>query len=216
MKFEVGKEYKTRSGLKVVIYDLNYRDNYPIAGKVLYENGKWTLESWDKDGKYYFNTIENRESDYDLILPEPIILKDDFGTQLPDDIKSLPKAKKGFKLKYRKGGCANKEQPDFKGYLYDSSEKWQYDDRWEGTFSNRHYLELIPFKQYWSKPEDIPNNGNIWMRHMDYDNQYRKIDVIESKSIVIGAAWLSYSNNLQNYRWSLTPYGEGNECLIEN
>ena len=214
MKFEVGKEYKTRDGLRAIIYDVNYREDYPIAGKVLCEDDEWVMDCWTEAGVCVYND-DNEPSPDDLILPELITLKDDFGTQLPRAIKFLPVAKEGFKLKYLKGGIPNKDNSTFEGYCW-NLDKWVYEKDWGGWLSNNHYLELIPIKQYWSKPEDIPNNGNIWMKHKE-GVVYTKIESIDKNRFETDFDSIAFKDySLQNYRWSLTPYGEGKECLIEN
>lgn len=66
MNIEVGKFYKTRSGLKVRIYATDAGGMYSTHGAV-FSSGMWASYSWTMFGKHYDN-IEDR---YDIIHTWP-------------------------------------------------------------------------------------------------------------------------------------------------
>ena len=68
-KFEVGKEYSTRSGKKAKVFEINEKNftSSKILGAILEEDGRSEMASWGIDGRFF----SNREFGSDLMPPEP-------------------------------------------------------------------------------------------------------------------------------------------------
>lgn len=65
-KIDLSQEYKTRSGLKVVLFAFSDDENYPLVGQ--YYDKKWWNEQWKSNGTY----IEGTTGELDLIeVTEP-------------------------------------------------------------------------------------------------------------------------------------------------
>lgn len=62
MKLEIGKEYMTRDGFKVKVYDITNNENYPVIAGVT-KNNIVTPTSYTIDGVY----VCGRSSSYDII-----------------------------------------------------------------------------------------------------------------------------------------------------
>lgn len=60
MKLEIGKEYVTRSGLKVKIYDIAGNENYPVIAGVV-EDNTVTPYTYTKEGKFTSGHIHNKD-----------------------------------------------------------------------------------------------------------------------------------------------------------
>ncbi len=61
---KVGKEYFTKDGRTVAIYETNGGRQYPILGAIK-DGERWTAQSWTEDGLY--NTQETSYFDLDLL-----------------------------------------------------------------------------------------------------------------------------------------------------
>lgn len=71
MKFEAGKEYRTRAGGKARIYATDGAGSHLIHGAVLTDRGWLLLARWKADGRYHASS--NVDHGYDLMLaPDPI------------------------------------------------------------------------------------------------------------------------------------------------
>lgn len=76
----------------------------------------------------------------------------------------------------------------------------------------------VPEKQYWSKPEHIPNGGHVWLKDK-YSNicypitQIKEADAGVAFSIEVGAF---FKVDFDAYLWSENCAGPWKECLVED
>lgn len=78
MKFEIGNEYKTRDGRKVIITAISPEGIYIIYGALTYFDGSTEIFSWTSNGTFL---LEAKNHNLDLI-PDPVPGDNDFGIDL--------------------------------------------------------------------------------------------------------------------------------------
>lgn len=66
---ELGKEYTTRDGKRVVILATNGRGAYPVVGQILQRDGEWDHNTWTANGNFYSDTSVRTD---DLIEVKPV------------------------------------------------------------------------------------------------------------------------------------------------
>lgn len=61
------KQYKTRSGYEVKLFAISDDEEYPVIGQYKYK-GKWSNETWTKEGKIFSNDVDD---EFDLVEQKP-------------------------------------------------------------------------------------------------------------------------------------------------